>query len=208
MGKSLAKSTIIPKAIHKKGLTRSFVYSGQSMQPTFRTGQLLYVRPDVQNVKPGDIVVYEQGGRFIVHRVLSIGMDGYITRGDNNPLIDAYPVAPNQVIGRVEMGEQRGEINSVISGWQGLWMARIGRPVRRVKQWLRIILSWPYYLLKVSRILGWVWKPKVLCINLQLDNGLLIKYIYRKKTVAVWDASSNCFECHKPFDLVIFHPRN
>jgi hypothetical protein len=206
MSKSPPEAAFIPKAVYQKGLKRVFRYSGLSMQPTFRTGQVLYVRPDVQAVKPGDVVVYKQEGRYIVHRVLSVGMDGYVTRGDNNPQADANPVAPGQVIGRVDMDEHRGEIRSVWGGRSGLWLTRLGRAARWLKPGLRLVFGWPYRRLKASRFMVRIWKPAISQIHLKSDSGMLVKYIYRKKTVAVWEASLGRFECRKPFDLVIPSP--
>ncbi len=178
------------------------------MQPTFRTGHLLYVRPEVQDVKPGDVVVYEQAGRYIVHRVISIGNLGYVTRGDNNPFADDDPVTPEQVIGRVEMGENSGEISSISSGWLGMWLVRFGRATRGLEPGLRLIFGWPYRFLKANRFIVRIWKPTISQVHLKNDNGNLVKYIYHKKTVAVWDVSLGRFECRKPFDLIITHPED
>jgi len=176
------------------------------MIPTFRTGQVLYVRPDVHDLRRGDVVVYEQGGCYIVHRVVSIEKDGYITRGDNNPLTDDSPIRPDRVIGRVEMGERWGEIIPVRRGRRGLWLAQFNHFSNRLEPKLRSIVGWPYSLLKASKLIGKVWKPAIYQINLRTDTGMLVKYIYHQKTVAVWEASQGRFECRKPFDLVIPHP--
>lgn len=206
MSKSLSKTKYLPREKSQKDLTLRFRYSGSSMLPTFRTGQVLYVRPDVKDMRRGDVVVYEQEGRYIVHRVVSVEKDGFITRGDNNPLTDVGPILPTQVIGRVEMGEHWGEINPVRSGWRGLWMARINHLSRRLDPLFRFMFGWPYRLLKASRIISRVWKPAISRISFRTETGMLVKFIYNQKTVAVWEANQGRFECRKPFDLVIFHP--
>ena len=53
-----------------------------------------------------------------------------------------------------------------------------------------------------------IWKPAISQIHLKTDTGTLVKFIYRKKTVAVWEASRGRFDCRKPFDLVIFPPED
>jgi signal peptidase I len=206
MSKFPTEEVMIPQDIHKKGLIRAFRYMGRSMTPTFKAGQVLYVRPDVQDVKAGDIVVYKHDGRYIVHRVLMVGKDGYITRGDNNLYNDARPVTREQMIGRVEMEEQRGEINLVRGGWFGLHLTHLSRVIRDLVWRLRNVFGWPYRMLKASGLVASVWRPEITRIKLRTVDGSLVKYIFRNKTVAMWDAHSNCFECRKPFDLIIPHP--
>jgi signal peptidase I len=208
MKNSQNEAGILPAAASRKGLTRGFLYSGPSMQPTFRTGQVLYVRPYLEDIKAGDVVVYEKAGRYIVHRVISVGEDGFITRGDNNQFADADLVTPAQVIGRVEINEHRGRINPVQGSWFGLWLAGFGRAIRPFEPWLRLVFGWPYRLVKASRIVGRIWKPAISQIYFRNDAGVLVKYLYLKRTVAVWDVSQKRFECRKPFDLIIFHPED
>jgi hypothetical protein len=206
MSKSPSEAAFIPPELYKKGLKRVFRYSGMSMQPTFRAGQLLYVRPDVQDVKPGDVVVYEREGRTIVHRVISIGEYGFITRGDNNQFADEYSATPGQLIGRVELNEYLGDTTSVRGAWQGLYLVRLGSVTRWLAPGLRLVFGWPYRLLKVSKIMVRIWKPAITKIHLETDTDKLVKYIYHMKTVATWDAERELFECLRPFDLIIFKP--
>jgi len=206
MSKSSPEAKAIPQDDNQKELRITFRYTGTSMKSTFRIGGVLYVRPDVQDAKPGDVVVYEQEGRYIVHRVLSVGEDGYITRGDDNRFADPTLIAHRQIIGRVELREHQGAIASVQGGSRGLWLARLSFVGRRLEPSLRIAFGWPYRLLKVSRIMPRIWRPAIQQIHLKTDAGTLVKYIYRQKTVAVWEASQRRFECRKPFDLVISPP--
>jgi signal peptidase I len=208
MSKFLPEATVIPKRILQKGLTRGFIYRGASMKSTFRAGELLYVRPHVQEVKPGDVVVFKHDGQYIVHRVLSAGTAGFVTRGDNNTDIDASPVSPDQVIGRVEINENRGVFNSVRGGWLGLWLARFRFRTRSLGLGLRCVTGLLYRLLKATKFVGRIWKPAIYQIHIKNRAGRLVKYIYRNKTVAVWDMSLGYFECQKPFDLIISCPEN
>lgn len=195
-----------PDTILNKGKTGKFFYTGTSMNPTFRLGHLLYIRPDVRDVKPGDVVVYERDGHNIVHRVVLVGKDGYVTRGDNNLFSDPKPVAFDKLIGRVEMGEHQGKIDPVLGGWHGLWIAQFRWIIKWIARWLRRLFGWAYRSLKASRLMKMIWKPEILRIQLKTETGLLIKYVYHKKTVAIWDPSLGRFACLKPFDLVILSP--
>lgn len=62
------------------------VLSG-SMEPTFSKGALLVVKKS-DNVKKGDIVVYQSGSELIVHRVIAIDGDEVQTQGDANNVAD------------------------------------------------------------------------------------------------------------------------
>jgi signal peptidase I len=203
---SPSKSEVIPEAASKRGLKRRFIYTGSSMKPTFRTGQLLYVRPDVQDVRPGDVLVFEAEKGPVVHRVLTVKAEGYVTRGDNNRFVDATPVPPDRVIGRVEMFDHKRKIRPVRSGWHGLWAARLGWFLIEIDRRLRSIFGWPYRWVRTSRILVRLWKPVIIRVRVQTETGPLIKYIYHQRTVAVWEPSKGKFSCRKPFDLVLFRP--
>ncbi|MCC6046963.1 MAG: signal peptidase I [Desulfurococcaceae archaeon] len=78
------------------------VIEGTSMEPTLQTGDVVVV---VRGVKPGelsvgDIVVYRRGSSLIIHRVVSLGPFGIVTKGDNNWAPDP-PVPYEAVVGKV-----------------------------------------------------------------------------------------------------------
>lgn len=78
------------------------VIEGTSMEPTLQTGDVVVV---VRGVKPGelsvgDIVVYRRGSSLIIHRVVSLGPSGIVTKGDNNWAPDP-PVPYEAVVGKV-----------------------------------------------------------------------------------------------------------
>ncbi len=62
-------------------------------------GDLLVVVKD-ENPKPGDIIIYNRFSGFtIVHRIIEIENETYITKGDNNPASD-NPVPKDQFVGK------------------------------------------------------------------------------------------------------------
>ncbi|RMI06875.1 S24/S26 family peptidase, partial [Cellulomonas triticagri] len=78
------------------GCTTLTIVSGHSMEPTYRTGDLVVSRCGVPEV--GDVVVYSPpdstNGR-IIHRVAGgDAVDGWIIQGDNNDFLD--PWRPHQ----------------------------------------------------------------------------------------------------------------
>lgn len=80
------------------------VVVGHSMDGTYRTGDLLVTRsePDYER---GDVVVYtvsyEKVEGTVVHRIIDEQDGTFVTRGDNNPYPDPWPVNTSDVRGQV-----------------------------------------------------------------------------------------------------------
>lgn len=88
------------------GLTGLTVVHGQSMEPTYSTGDVV-VTLRQPGYGPGDVISYEVpdgqpgAGGHVIHRVHSIGADGrYLTIGDNNDTLDAWTITDADVIGK------------------------------------------------------------------------------------------------------------
>ncbi|MFB9618673.1 signal peptidase I [Brooklawnia cerclae] len=91
------------------GLTGLTAVYGHSMEPTYRTGDLVVtVRAPSYHV--GDVVSYKvpegqpgAGGR-VIHRVVSVdassGTEVYTTKGDNNSSADEWRFGADDVLGR------------------------------------------------------------------------------------------------------------
>lgn len=76
-----------------------------SMEPTIQVGALVVVSPtatsDIQN---GDIIAFNRGSMGICHRVVEVVKNPqlhFITKGDNNRVIDEQPVQADEVMGKV-----------------------------------------------------------------------------------------------------------
>jgi hypothetical protein len=89
--------------------------TGASMLPSLWPGDILTIHSNnLDQVGPGDVVLYLREGRFFVHRVVSKSDPKIedaerflITRGDCMPKIDA-PVLPIQLLGKVTRIERDG----------------------------------------------------------------------------------------------------
>lgn len=78
------------------------VASGRSMWPTVRDGEVVEIRPaSAESVVLGDVVLVEQGGALVLHRVVGRQGELLVTRGDARPFPDPL-VAPQAVLGRLE----------------------------------------------------------------------------------------------------------
>lgn len=87
------------------GSTRLIVVEGDSMEPTFRLGDLVMVR-DNPTADIGDIVVFHipegepAAGLLVIHRIVLRRPDGtYQTQGDNRATPDNFTVTSDDVIG-------------------------------------------------------------------------------------------------------------
>jgi hypothetical protein len=185
---------------------KQFRYRGLSMRSTFKPGQVLYVRPEAEGVQPGDVVVYHQGEETIVHRVKSVQNTGIHTQGDNNLREDETPIPADQIIGVVEKVDDWGTFHPVASGRKGLWFARLRWGMRGMFHKMLPWLGAPYRWLKASRWVPHLWRPHITRIQLQTQNGILIKFVVRGKTVATWEPQRSRFTCRRPYDLIIFLP--
>lgn len=193
-----------------KGLTHCFVYHGPSMIPTFQKGDFLYLRLQMESLLPGDVVVFTKldTADYIVHRIAAISHKGFITRGDHNRFPDVPPVTSEQIVGKVEFVENKHGIRRVINGAWGLWVAKIWQLVFGLDRLLRRLFWMPYNFIRTRRIASVFWRPKISKMQVQSESGQQIKYLYKNRTVAVWDLSCQRFNCRKPFDLVIPSPLN
>ena len=83
--------------------------SGTSMQPRFHTGDLAIVRPAAQ-YKVGDIVAYRSKVLHLVvlHRIIAVKGDGYVTRGDNNDFVDPDHPGRADVLGKLSVRVPHG----------------------------------------------------------------------------------------------------
>lgn len=74
-----------------------------------------------EDVKIGDIVVYDNGQRLIVHRIVEINENGMVAKGDNNNGVDTTLVTKDNFKGVVtssfaffSLGESLPEIQTII----------------------------------------------------------------------------------------------
>jgi signal peptidase I len=184
-----------------------YIYNGSSMKPTFHTGQLLYVQPEMQDLVPGDVIIYSDLSHnyLVVHRIIGVSPPSVATRGDHNLLSDEYPVLFGDIVGRVVAVDRRGVIRNVSGGQRGLRNARMRWMGLCFWAKVRQGLVLPYRVLKESAGKhGWVKriiKLRFKYITLRTTQGMVIKALHRGRVVAHWKQSIPSFECRKPYDL-------
>src|SRR5581483_7306856 len=101
--------SLAAEVLEQNGTVRLRV-SGQSMLPTLWPGDVLTIQSSpLHEVERGELVLYERGKRFFVHRLISkLGAANYfVTRGDCMAESDS-PLSREQFLGVVTM-IRRGE---------------------------------------------------------------------------------------------------
>ena len=103
----LVKNTI---ALKNNQISSFFGYSisyvpTESMEPTINSGDTVLIKKgSIEDVSVGDIIVYKNEDKYIIHRVTRILSDGRVkTKGDNiytNPLEDSIVVDSSTYYGK------------------------------------------------------------------------------------------------------------
>jgi signal peptidase I len=105
-------------------------YSGPSMNPTLRDGDLLEVEGyGIEPVRIGDVVLFkkESSSRIVVHRVIGLSAEGLVTRGDDNLENDPGLLDSRDVIGRIIAYWRGQRRRTVLRGRPGMILARFTR---------------------------------------------------------------------------------
>ena len=77
------------------------------MAPLIEPGDVVLVRHvNLEDLRRGDLLLVEQGGTFLVHRLVAADAHGVRTKGDSLSHAD-LPVMPQHVLGRV-VGVEKG----------------------------------------------------------------------------------------------------
>lgn len=83
------------------GCTTLTIVSGESMEPTYYTGDLVVSR--CGPVEVGDVIVYNPpgvGGARVIHRIVDgSAEDGWVVQGDNNGFLDPWEPTGDQILG-------------------------------------------------------------------------------------------------------------
>ena len=98
LGAALAAWLLWPSSLG--GCTTVTIVSGQSMEPTYYTGDLVVSR--CGPVEIGDVIVYtppDVGGARVIHRIVGGTEEGWIVQGDNNSFLDPWQPTEEHILG-------------------------------------------------------------------------------------------------------------
>ena len=118
-----------------------FNVTSNSMRPIMQIGDLIVA--EVVNagiIKAGDIIVVRRIDDFLTHRVITITKDGWLTKGDNNLIIDPLVKTENLIglVKEVHKDNQRFVLESTRLGrFKGI-LAKLGELEVRASEYHRI----------------------------------------------------------------------
>lgn len=81
------------------GDTSYIIVIGDSMEPTLYQGDFVMAKVS-SDYRVGDIIAYEKFNSTVVHRIVDITEEGFITKGDNNPDPDPWVVKKDEILGK------------------------------------------------------------------------------------------------------------
>ena len=80
------------------GVGAAVVLSG-SMEPTLSVNDLVFVAEE-ESYEEGDVIVFQDGGHLIIHRIVDINGEQIITQGDANNVADG-PIEVSGICGKM-----------------------------------------------------------------------------------------------------------
>lgn len=122
-------------------------FTGNSMRPTLKTGDVLRVVSfKDRKIRIGDVVAFHRpyGRTRIVHRIVSVDKERVRTKGDNKLVIDDWILLPNEVIGRVVCAQRGKKKVTIFGGFYGRIYALSLDMVKRIDLVFSTILR-PFY---------------------------------------------------------------
>jgi signal peptidase I len=183
-------------------------YTGSSMFPTLKTGDILRVVPYKERaVRIGDVVLFHSPyGRIpIVHRIVSFDKRGIRTKGDNKIAIDNCFLKPHEITGRV-VWTQRGKRRiTIFGGFYGRVYALSLDTVKRVDLVLSTILR-PFYRWFIRKgVLRHLFSPwiriRVLCFKHQ--EGMEMQLHFGRRVIGKRISGQTQWHIQRPFKLFI-----
>lgn len=157
-------------------------------------------------LRPGDVVAYRSSGQVVVHRIVGRRNGQWLTQGDGNWRRDASPLPPDRYVGAVASRERNGMATAVVGGSAGLRRAAWLHAAAFVRWSLLAALAPAYRLLRASRAVALVWRPRILAVRFAGPGGGGTKFIHRGRAVAHWVPQAGRWTCRKPYDLLIPRP--
>jgi signal peptidase I len=185
-----------------------FRLSGNSMSPTLQHSDLLSIESCGKPlINSGDVIAFRLPGRkgYIVHRVVDVSLEGYLTRGDGNREADPWVVKPEQVAGRAVVAWRGMRKRRVASGIMGHMAAWIATTRKRIDQALSPRLHPIYQALARQRILYRLLpvshRPRVIAFSGKA--GAALRLMMGRKTIGHFDEGKDEWVIKRPFRLFV-----
>lgn len=192
----------------KRNQEEPIIYTGQSMHPMFKDGDEMYVRPyNGARIYRGDVVVFSwpNNSRKVVHRVVRVGQNSIITRGDNNRDIDTQSSEFSRVLGRVEYAKRNGSIYRVRGGLFGMAYVFPWRIVRWLDRWASFFLHYPYRFLANTRMLSRMpyIRSKIKVVSFKRGSSEELQLLFGARVVGRKLSTMSQWWIKRPFRLLV-----
>lgn len=184
------------------------IYTGPSMNPTFRTLDGLQIVPyHGRTIRPGDVIVFNLPGlnRKATHRVVSIDSQGIRTRGDNNPYDDPWILTPDQVVGRVVCAQRRNLRLRTYGGLIGRLYVTAIRATCFIDSKISTLLHPVYHRMARTDIFR-QWLPtlvKTRILSFSRPNGTELQLVIGHYVVGRRLPEQNQWQIRRPFRLLV-----
>ena len=186
---------------------RTFIYTGRSMSPTLRQGDLVVLEAGRKRpIRRGDVIIFSRPGEtsHIVHRVEAAVGDGFLTRGDGSSALDDWIVTPDQIRGRVEHIIREKHLMRVPRGPLPA-AARLRQTLDRIDRKARHCLG-PVYHHFARKVMPRRWlfpllRPKLLCLH--RPDGLEWKLFAGRRQIGFLPPCAGSWRIRRPYLLMI-----
>lgn len=80
---------LLIRSLINDGQMKYITVEGKSMVPILIPKDKVLISPaNIKNIKYDDIVVFYDGEKLIIHRIISVRGNMVVTKGDNSPMLD------------------------------------------------------------------------------------------------------------------------
>ena len=128
---------------------------GSSMHPTLKPTDILEVIPyKKQKIQCGDVIVFShpENNHKIVHRVVSVDLNGVRTRGDNSKEADFWCLNPMDIYGYVINYQRKNKLRRILGGTAGPLLAKAVRATKLIYCFISVLLKPLYHRLALKGI--------------------------------------------------------
>ena len=183
-------------------------HKGTSMNPTLSRLDLLKITA-YQKKRPqvGDVIFFlpPDDEDYLVHRIVSAGPKGFLTRGDNNNDIDPWILNEKDVYGRVVEAHKGNKRRKISGGFIGR-LTGLSCVVRRTTNQLAIKMLGPVYrAFYTGGILRWLiparLTPQVATFRSGTNNSH--KLLLGKRTIGSYNKSLLQWQIRRPYRLFV-----
>ena len=183
-------------------------HRGTSMNPTLRRQDLLEITTYQERTpEVGDVAFFlpPNNNDYIVHRIVSAGPEGFLTRGDNSNDIDPWVLNEKDVCGRVVAAHQGNKRRKIAGGFIGR-VTGLSCRVRRKTNGLTLkVLSPAYRSLCTRGFLHWLipvrFTPQV--ATFRSDANASHKLLLGRQVIGSYDETLLKWQIRRPYRILI-----